>query len=32
MNKEYKRGIRDTIATITLLVGSLSIFAIWILR
>lgn len=31
MNKDYKRGIRDTIGTIGLLVSSLSILAIWIL-
>lgn len=29
---DYKRGIRDTLLTITLYASSLSILAIWILR
>lgn len=32
MNKDYKRGIRDTIATIGTVGIYLSILAIWILR
>lgn len=32
MNKDYKRGIRDTLGTIVVLGIYLSIFAIWILK